>query len=141
MSLVPVSLHKFLLDFVDSLDLPDGVSLTLDAPESAGKILADPVALTRVLTNLVGNACDAMKSKGRIMISAFGRTIEVTDSGPGIAPEDARRIFEPFYSSKGAHGTGLGLAIVREIMRQHGGGVLVRSTPGCGATFCLRFRS
>jgi signal transduction histidine kinase len=138
--IAPLNLRALLVDFADSVHLPEGVSLTLDLPESLDDVKADGVALTRVLTNLVSNACDAMKGKGKLRISAHKSTVEVTDSGPGIAAEDAKRVFEPFYSTKGSCGTGLGLAIVREIMRQHGGGVWVRSTPGRGATFCLRFR-
>jgi len=140
MSMTRVALDPFLVDFADSVELPEGVSLTLDIPESLPEIKADPVALSRVLTNLVGNACDAMRGEGRIEIHAFERTIEVTDSGPGITPENLKQVFEPFFTTKGSSGTGLGLAIAREIMRQHGGGVWVRSRPGHGATFSLRFR-
>jgi signal transduction histidine kinase len=139
LTLSPVRLNPFLLDFADSLPIPDGVSLNLDIAGDLPEVFADPAALTRVLTNLVGNACDAMCGKGRLTIRAIERTIEISDSGPGIAAEDASRIFEPFYTTKGTKGTGLGLAIVREIMRQHGGSVWMRSQPGQGATFCLRF--
>jgi signal transduction histidine kinase len=92
-----------------------------------------------VLTNLVSNACDAMKNQGALRITASAGTIEVSDSGPGVAPADRKRIFEPFVSTKGSNGTGLGLAIVREIMQQHRGSVVVDSAPGEGAKFTLRF--
>lgn len=130
----------FLLDFTDSLHLPDTVSLMLDVSAAHPTIKADPLALTRILTNLISNACDAMHNAGSISIHAFDSTIEVTDSGPGIPPELVKRVFEPFFSTKGAKGTGLGLAIVREMMRQHGGNVILRNEPDQGATFSLRFR-
>lgn len=136
----PLGLRSFLIDFADSVHVPEGVVLTLDAAEAEDVIEADPVALTRALTNLVNNACEAMRGRGRVKISAFGSTIEVTDSGPGISPEDARHVFEPFFTTRGGAGTGLGLSIVREIMRQHGGAVWLRSIPGRGATFSLSFR-
>ncbi len=140
MQLQAIEPRAFLLDFADSLPLPDTVSLTLEAPEALPTIKADPLALTRVLTNLISNACDAMKNAGAIRLRAFDHTIEVSDSGPGVAPALTKRIFEPFFSTKGAKGTGLGLSIVREIMREHGGNVIVRNEPDRGATFSLRFR-
>jgi signal transduction histidine kinase len=132
--------RAFLVDFADSLNLPDTVSLTLDTTAAFPAIKADPLALTRVLTNLIANACDAMRNAGSIAIRVVDRTLEITDSGPGIPPALAKRIFEPFFTTKGAKGTGLGLAIVREIMREHGGSVTLRNEPQRGATFSLRFR-
>lgn len=112
----------------------------LDAPPRLPKISADTLALARALTNLITNACDAMSGSGVLRIVVSARTIEISDSGPGIAPENLRQVFEPFFSTKGSRGTGLGLAIVREIMRQHGGAVGVKSEVGRGAQFQLRFR-
>jgi signal transduction histidine kinase len=140
MRLQSIDTRAFLVDFANSLHVPDTISLTLEAPASLPAIKADPVALSRILTNLVTNACYAMNNAGAISIRAFDRTIEITDSGPGIAPEIMKRVFEPFFSTKGSKGTGLGLAIVREIMREHGGNVVLRNEPGRGATFSLRFR-
>jgi signal transduction histidine kinase len=136
----PLNLNSFLLDFADSLHLPDGIILTLDCPETSPEIKADPLALNRILTNLVSNACHAMNNNGTIVIRALDATIEVTDAGPGIAPADAKHIFEPFFSTKGMGGTGLGLAIVRELMIRHGGSVIFRNESRKGATFVLRFR-
>jgi signal transduction histidine kinase len=99
------------------------------------------MGLTPALTNLISNACDAMGDRGTITITASPRTIDVEDSGPGIPLDMTRKIFEPFFSTKGAGGTGLGLSIVRELMRQQGGSVSVCSEPGRGARFTLRFRA
>jgi two-component system cell cycle sensor histidine kinase/response regulator CckA len=130
----------FLRQFAAQLRLPEGVDLVMNVPPLLPAIAADPLALGRSLTNLIGNACDAMKGRGTIWVAALPRTIRVADSGPGIAEEHRRRIFDPFFTTKGAAGTGLGLAIVRELMRQQGGSVSVRSEPGRGAEFTLRFR-
>jgi signal transduction histidine kinase len=140
LKLRPMDPAAFVRDFVNTLSIPAGIRLLVDAPAGIPEVLADPSALMRVLTNLTLNACDAMNGSGTLRIAASEHTIEVTDSGPGISALDRRRIFEPFFTTKGSRGTGLGLAIVREIMHQHGGAVLLRSTPGEGATFQLRFR-
>lgn len=141
LALRSVDVVKFLRDFTRHLRLPGGIPLVVDLPASLPEIQADPVALHRALTNLVSNACEAMNGVGTLRIGASPQTIEVGDSGPGIALTDHRKIFEPFVSTKGSRGTGLGLAIVRDIMRQHGGAVSVKSAPGQGALFTLRFRS
>ena len=65
--------------------------------------------------------------------------ITVSDTGAGIPPDDLRRIFEPFYTTKGrGKGTGLGLAICRELVAALGGKIDVESTPGEGSTFTVR---
>jgi len=79
-----------------------------------------------------------MNASGKVRIVVRSGEIDVEDSGPGIAPENLQRIFEPFFSTRGS---GLGLAIVRDIMRRHGGSVTVQSTPGAGAKFTLHFRT
>lgn len=130
---------KFVSEFVAQLTLPPGVHLATDLKPSLPRIKADPTALHRVLTNLIANACYAMNGHGALCIAVSPQTIEVSDTGPGIAFVDQRRIFQPFVSTKGSNGTGLGLAIVREIMQQHRGSVTVDSAPGKGARFTLRF--
>jgi signal transduction histidine kinase len=137
----PVDLSTFLPKYLAETRLPAGVDVVLNVPDSMPAIAADPLALTRALTNLVSNACSAMEGKGELRITVTPGAIEVSDSGPGVAGEISQRIFEPFFSTKGARGMGLGLSIVREIMRQHGGSVTVHVEPGRGARFMLRFRT
>jgi signal transduction histidine kinase len=92
--------------------------------------------ITQVWTNLIDNAVDAMQEQGtlRVGIRHEGDAVLVTigDSGPGIPPDAARQIFEPFYTTKPmGEGTGLGLDIVRGIVRRHRGSVRVlHSRPG-----------
>jgi signal transduction histidine kinase len=101
----------------------------------------DPDQLTQVLWNVSLNAIEAMKGQGRLRIHARCEgneaVIEVADTGPGIPPDDLRRIFEPFYSKRSG-GTGLGLAIARRIVVAHGGRIDVKSVVGEGTAILIR---
>lgn len=103
-------------------------------------VAADPVRLRQVLVNLVSNALDQTTS-GEVVVAAGYRGdrlwFEVRDTGPGIAPADLERIFEPFARGDraSAHGSGLGLAIARELVTLLGGELEVESAVGAGATF------
>jgi PAS domain S-box-containing protein len=102
-----------------------------------------PAALTELMTNLILNALDAMPDGGTLTISTRsdpGRdiTLTVTDTGVGMSETVRRRIFEPFFSTKGEGGSGLGLSMVYSIVG-HGGDIRVESEPARGATFTLTF--
>jgi signal transduction histidine kinase len=101
----------------------------------------DPDQLTQVLWNVSLNAIEAMKGHGRLRIHARREgdeaVIEVADTGPGIPPDDLRRIFEPFYSKRSG-GTGLGLPIARRIVTAHGGRIDVESVVGEGTQILIR---
>ena len=99
--------------------------------------------LRQVLANLVANAIDAAPVGGsvsiRIMAAMDGMSraetgFAVTDNGKGISAETLKRLFEPFYSTKGDLGNGLGLYISREIVERHGGRIVVNSVVGSGTT-------
>jgi len=98
-------------------------------------------ALTEVMTNLVLNAMDAMIEGGTLTISTkdVGDTvvITVTDTGIGMPEHVRRRVFEPFFSTKGESGSGLGLSMAYSIIRRHGGDIRVDSEPNRGTTFTL----
>ena len=99
---------------------------------------ADRELLAGVFRNLLLNAAEAMPDPGSIEIHLSRRTtscqVTIADTGPGVPPALAGRIFEPFVTGKKG-GTGLGLAISRRILRLHGGELeLVPATP-VGATF------
>jgi two-component system, NtrC family, sensor histidine kinase HydH len=100
-------------------------------------VYADPEQLRSVLVNLMENARDAIQSDGSLEIEASssndGVAIRIRDSGPGIAPSDQSRVFEPLYTTK-AHGNGLGLALCRRIVAAHGGTIELESV-AAGASF------
>jgi signal transduction histidine kinase len=103
-------------------------------------ITADRDMLRRAVLNLILNAVDAMPDGGELTVRARsgpeGVELEVADTGQGISEEDARRVFEPFYTTKQG-GTGLGLAIVYRIAEVHGGGITTANGPEGGAVFTL----
>jgi two-component system NtrC family sensor kinase len=95
----------------------------------------------QVLLNLCLNAQEAMPQGGEITIrtSQSGdrwARVEVSDTGPGLAPEVAEHVFEPYFSTK-PRGTGLGLALTRRIVRAHEGTIVAASHPGTGTTFAI----
>ena len=130
-------------------------SVELDLAEVLPNVRTGLAQFQQVLLNLVLNARDALRAKGRIVIGttvrelaralepspaapAAGRyvVLMVTDNGTGIDAATRRRLFEPFFTTKPAgKGTGLGLPIVHELVRQSGGFVKVRSTVLVGSTF------
>ena len=138
--LAPLDLSVLLRRFAEQLRLPAGIELVLNIPPGLPAIEANSFAVKRALTNLVSNACAAMANTGTLHITATPGEIEVGDTGPGVPAEHRKEIFTPFFTTKGEKGTGLGLSIVRELMRQQGGSVCLRSEPGQGAKFTLRFR-
>jgi PAS domain S-box-containing protein len=103
-----------------------------------------PSALTELATNLILNAIDAMPEGGTLSVTTRkqpdgGVVLAIADTGIGIPEAVSRRIFEPFFSTKGEGGSGLGLAMVYSIVTRHGGDIRVDSEPGHGATFTLTF--
>jgi len=110
---------------------------------AVGEIVTDPGLLRQIVVNLVTNALDAVERGGEASVEArpAGTDVQISvrDTGAGIGPEDLRRIFEPFYTTKGrGKGTGLGLAICRQLASALGGDIIVDSAPGAGSTFTVR---
>ena len=103
------------------------------------RVHLDPKRLRRVFTNLVHNATDAMPNGGKILVrflpSEKEIVTEIEDTGPGIAPEIAGKLFEAFATHGKAHGTGLGLSICKRIIQDHRGWIGARTEPGRGAIF------
>jgi signal transduction histidine kinase len=118
-------------------------TVTCDVDPTLGAVVTDPGLLRQIVVNLVSNALDAVDRAGRVSIVAAAENadvlITISDTGHGIAPDDLRRIFEPFYTTKGrGKGTGLGLAICRQLTAALGGSISVQSQPGQGSTFYVR---
>ena len=119
--------------------IPREISVERDLGERLPEVPLDAESMFRVVTNLLGNALEAMDGvPGRLSVRTRAGegvvALEVADSGPGIPPEARERIFEPFFSTK-KKGTGLGLAICRQIVAGHGGELDFESEPGRGTTF------
>ena len=124
------------------LTLPKGVTFQVDIG-TGPPVLAHPGVLGHIWLNLLDNAVRAVGDEGAIALQATadeaGWRVCISDSGAGIAPELAERIFEPFYTTRAAgEGTGLGLAIVGNIVRVCGGEIVVRPGPLGGAMFVVR---
>ena len=133
--------------------LPPSVELFVADAPGALAIFGERAQLQQVIVNLCRNAAQAMGESGRIDVSADMRRlmtarvfssgelesgpyvrIAVSDAGPGFGEDVAKRLFEPFFTTRPA-GTGLGLATVRKIVRDHDGAVDVASAPGKGSRF------
>ncbi len=124
------------------------VKLEVRVERGDWQVLADPVQLEQVVLNLAVNARQAMPLGGRLLIAARNLPDEVqgdavvllvADTGEGIAPATAERIFEPYFTTKGLGvGTGPPLATVRSVVSQLGGQVEVTTGPGLGAVFTVR---
>jgi signal transduction histidine kinase len=130
-----------LFDRAEAADL----TLTLDAPSSLPRVRADRSRLEQALVNLLDNAIKFTPNGGTVTVRLASEggyvRVEVSDTGPGISPDDLPHLFEPLYraeSARGLPGTGLGLTIVRAILDQHGVPISVHSMPGQGTTFTFR---
>ena len=110
-------------------------------PGRPAMVLGDAGQLKQVVMNLVVNAIDAVEGRADARVTITVRltdvvTVEVEDTGTGIAPEHVSRIFDPFFTTKAPNrGSGLGLGVCASILRQHGSDIAVQSTPGHGARF------
>jgi two-component system, cell cycle sensor histidine kinase and response regulator CckA len=135
--------------------LPANVKLEISETEADIRVLGDGDELTRVLTNLLVNARDAVAHGGNVTVELRSihvngeyiaardelragdyALLSVADDGIGMTLETQARVFEPFFSTKGPErGTGLGLSVVLGVTKQHGGYVHVYSELGLGTTF------
>jgi signal transduction histidine kinase len=93
-----------------------------------------PGQILQVLSNLIGNAVDALEGEGYldlIVRQRKGRVeIVIADNGVGIPKADIARVFEPFFSTKGTKGTGLGLSLSKKIIERHHGSIRMNSSSG-----------
>jgi PAS domain S-box-containing protein len=157
----PIDLRQPVRDAVElaraSLKLQHRLSLTMSA--APVEVVADATDILQVILNLVVNARDAMGGEpGEIAVSlahaeagdlvgpfSIGEAdplrayalIQVADTGSGMEPDLAARVFKPHVSTKGEKGTGLGLAIVSSVVMSNGGAVRLETAPGQGARFSI----
>jgi signal transduction histidine kinase len=122
------------------------VRVTLDVPDALPLIEGDETQLELALSNLVTNALDAMPDGGNLSVMAKTEpgctVVEIADTGIGIAPEMADRIFEPWVTSKAAdRGTGLGLSIARDVVQRMGGAISANARPSGGTVLRITLPS
>jgi len=147
----PDDLNRLVADTAASYADTEGVTLHTELDETLPSVELDREQLRRALTNLVENAVAAIRAdaaergvpaRGRIWLHTVHEPllgtarVEVVDDGPGIRPEDRRRVFEPYFSTRRG-GTGLGLAIVSRIVADHHGYIRVHENRPRGTRFLL----
>ncbi len=119
-----------------------GITITLDLSRDLPPAYVDDVQIEQVVLNLLRNGAEALASadgsarelKVRTTTEEGGIEISVSDTGPGLPPRLAAKLFEPFFSTK-PDGVGLGLAVSRTIIETHGGRIWVTPNPERGVTF------
>lgn len=147
---VTVSLLPLTREVIESLrPVAEEKLISLEVVASDPNMMAwvDRDKITQVLTNLVGNAVEFTPSHGKVTVAverdgAEWVRVSVTDTGPGIPPEETTKIFEEFYQIADVNkqipqGTGLGLAISKALVEMHGGKIWVESELGKGSTFAF----
>jgi len=141
----PTSLKPLLDECANGFAGPfeaQGVTLRLELEDVVADV--DPNRMRQVVSNLLSNALKFTPSGGsvEVLLGSTGEqaVITVTDTGPGIAPDDVPHVFDRFFRGHGvrASGSGIGLTVVRELVEAHGGSVDVSSQPGAGAAFTVR---
>ena len=139
---LPALVHET-LPLVEPLATQSGVSLHAEA--LSGVVRADQTRLRQVLINLLTNAIKYNSAGGHVTLRTRAEgavvTLEVSDTGRGLAPEQAAHLFEPFNrlgaEREGIEGSGIGLVLVKSLVERMGGRVSVASAPGRGASFCV----
>jgi len=160
-----VSLNDVILDYLKTPEheklkqFHAPFSLTVDLDHHPMNIKGSQVHLSKMITNLMSNAVEALAGKGEVRIRTEYRYLDapirgydvveeggyvllsISDNGSGISHKDIDKIFEPFYTKKvmGKSGTGLGLAVVWGTVKDHHGYIDVQSEMGKGSTFTIYF--
>jgi PAS domain S-box-containing protein len=144
-NLALVSLAQEIADNIRPVAVEKLISLEVAAADGGTTAWADRDKIIQVLMNLIGNAVKFTPERGKVTVAVHKNgdrwvQISVADTGPGILPEEASRIFDRFYQiaqaeKQKAKGTGLGLAICKALVEMHGGKIWMESEVGKGSTF------
>ncbi len=142
--LQPLSLETVVSDIVTTIT-PEAermrVTVRAECPRDLPDVNADAAMLRQALLNLALNACQAMPDGGTLKIGCHAAShrrveVDVEDTGVGIAPENLKKIFDLYFTTK-ERGSGIGLSMVYRIAQLHDGEIEVQSTPGRGTRFRL----
>ena len=132
----------------DALARERGIAFSVEQCVSSGTACSgfdgDPVRVAEIVANVIGNAIRYTAAGGSIHVDcrrgALGLALTVTDGGPGVEPDELRRIFESGYrgsAAAGIAGSGEGLALTARFVADHGGRISVSNAPGGGAIFSI----
>lgn len=136
-----VDLQRLIEESLTWVTVPPQIKLNINLDGFTKTLRTDPEQMSRVFTNLISNAVQAMNSKGDLTISAAADSnfvsIVFSDTGCGIPAENFKKIFEPLFTTR-PKGIGLGLAIAKRLVEQNGGKIEVSSEVGKGSTFNVK---
>ena len=129
-------------DAIVTSKVPATINVIRNFPKQDVLVNADPELLHMAFKNIVDNAVEAMGSTGTLTVAAHKTTdgqveISFADTGPGIAPENLDKVFQPLFSTK-AKGIGFGLSIAKMVVDKHGGAIEAKSELGKGSTLIIR---
>jgi C4-dicarboxylate-specific signal transduction histidine kinase len=142
------ALGELVADALKLIELAGGeanVRIEASIAPSLPALVVDQIQIQQVVLNLANNAVEAIEEAGIpdgvvkvqvVATSEGGIAVSVADNGPGIAPCDAERVFDPFFSSKN-EGLGVGLSICRSIVEAHGGQLWLSPNQGGGSVFAF----
>lgn len=141
----PVELNRIIeeaLALVSNQARNQHIRMHFEPNQAIPAVMANSSLLQQVFTNLLLNACHAMLEGGELEVRTLSTgewvSVQFSDTGHGIKPEDIGKIFDPFYTTRPVgQGTGLGLPISYSIIQQHGGRINVESTVGIGSKFTV----
>jgi len=137
-----VDLAELLTDIART-SVPPTMQVSLALDPALPTLLGHYDPLRRAFGNIIRNAVEACEARGAVELAAGPEDgavrIEIGDHGPGVPPELAARLFDPYVTGKSG-GTGLGLALAKQTIEMHQGTIAFQPTPGGGATFVVRMR-